>query len=195
MTIEWNKVTWYSKTAAVVLFVGTFFLGFWLGAMKAEKIFIEVPRLVRHVNRVASTDLSASQNLMSGVSENELEAATTTFVGYYSTRFEKYGEEETLYNATCEEFIVKKSNDLSWKSFEEMIEAGNTINKIDPSSGDLLLNIDTDDLDPQLKAKILRSSKFSPIALQFTDKVSQGKGASPCYSFVNIVGIGTTTPK
>lgn len=31
MKIVWNKVTWYSKLIAVVLFVCTFFLGFWLG--------------------------------------------------------------------------------------------------------------------------------------------------------------------
>ena len=31
MHIEWNRVTWYSKLLAVVLFVGTFFLGFYLG--------------------------------------------------------------------------------------------------------------------------------------------------------------------
>jgi hypothetical protein len=36
MTIEWNKVTWYSKLAAVILFVGVFWRGFWLGTMKAE---------------------------------------------------------------------------------------------------------------------------------------------------------------
>ncbi len=46
MTIEWNNVTWYSKIAAVVLFVGTFFLGFWLGTMKTEKVCVEVPRVV-----------------------------------------------------------------------------------------------------------------------------------------------------
>jgi len=31
MKIQWNRVTWYSKAAAVVLFVGTFALAFWLG--------------------------------------------------------------------------------------------------------------------------------------------------------------------
>lgn len=30
--IEWNKVTWYSKLLAVILFVAVFFLGFYLGA-------------------------------------------------------------------------------------------------------------------------------------------------------------------
>ena len=31
MNIEWNKVTWYSKIVAVVLFVGVFCLGLYLG--------------------------------------------------------------------------------------------------------------------------------------------------------------------
>ena len=43
MIIEWNKVTWYSKLAAVIIFVGVFFLGFWLGTQKAEKIYIYIP--------------------------------------------------------------------------------------------------------------------------------------------------------
>lgn len=50
MTIEWNRVTWYSKLAAVIVFVGTFFLGFWLGTMKAEKVYVEVP----HISRVTA---------------------------------------------------------------------------------------------------------------------------------------------
>jgi hypothetical protein len=31
MKIEWNRVTWYSKLLAVVIFVGTFLLAFKLG--------------------------------------------------------------------------------------------------------------------------------------------------------------------
>ncbi len=31
MRIEWNRVTWYSKLTAVVLFVSTFALGGYLG--------------------------------------------------------------------------------------------------------------------------------------------------------------------
>ncbi len=30
--IQWNKVTWYSKLLAVVVFVATFFFAFYLGA-------------------------------------------------------------------------------------------------------------------------------------------------------------------
>ncbi len=41
MTIEWNRVTWYSKLAAVVLFVGTFVLAFWLGtAWEAAQLVV-----------------------------------------------------------------------------------------------------------------------------------------------------------
>lgn len=46
MKIEWNKVTWYSKLAAVVLFVGVFFLGFWLGTMNVEKVYVFVTHIV-----------------------------------------------------------------------------------------------------------------------------------------------------
>lgn len=35
MDIEWNTVTWYSKLAAALLFVGVFVLGFYLGTQYA----------------------------------------------------------------------------------------------------------------------------------------------------------------
>ena len=39
MKIEWNKVTWYSKLLAVVVFVATFILAFKLGmAYEAERV-------------------------------------------------------------------------------------------------------------------------------------------------------------
>lgn len=36
MIIEWNKVTWYSKVLAIILFVLTFYVGFVLGEKSAE---------------------------------------------------------------------------------------------------------------------------------------------------------------
>jgi hypothetical protein len=36
MKIEWNKVTWYSKLAAVILFVAVLFLGIYLGIKLGE---------------------------------------------------------------------------------------------------------------------------------------------------------------
>lgn len=36
MTIEWNKVTWYSKLLAVIIFVATFWIAFYLGEQYRE---------------------------------------------------------------------------------------------------------------------------------------------------------------
>ena len=57
MKIEWNKVTWYSKLAAIIIFVAVFFLGFWLGTQKTEKVYIEVPHVIHR--GVQYTDPSA----------------------------------------------------------------------------------------------------------------------------------------
>ncbi len=46
MNIEWNKVTWYSKLAAVIVFVATFFIAFNLGILW-EKASIENALLAR----------------------------------------------------------------------------------------------------------------------------------------------------
>jgi len=43
MNIEWNKVTWYSKLLAVVLFVLTFYIGFKLGEEKIQVSFLNEP--------------------------------------------------------------------------------------------------------------------------------------------------------
>lgn len=55
MNIEWNKVTWYSKFIAMILFVGVFYLGYWLGVQKAQKIYVIVPHLISHTSASAST--------------------------------------------------------------------------------------------------------------------------------------------
>ena len=60
MTIEWNKVTWYSKIAAVAVFVGTFFLGFWLGTMKAEKVYVEVPQIIHNTKNIPTIPVTSN---------------------------------------------------------------------------------------------------------------------------------------
>ena len=50
MTIEWNKVTWYSKLLAVVVFIATFFLGFWLGTMKVERVLVFIPNPTKNTH-------------------------------------------------------------------------------------------------------------------------------------------------
>ena len=60
MTIELNKVTWYSKIAAVILFVGVFYLGYWLGTQQAVKIYVEVPHVIHR--DVLVSNLSTNQD-------------------------------------------------------------------------------------------------------------------------------------
>jgi len=36
MKIEWNKVTWYSMVLAIIIYVGTFALAYYLGEQRAE---------------------------------------------------------------------------------------------------------------------------------------------------------------
>jgi hypothetical protein len=59
MNIEWNKVTWYSKLLAVVLFVGVFVLAFYLGKETAGLVEPEVvlqPQLTKHNNPTEDKD-------------------------------------------------------------------------------------------------------------------------------------------
>lgn len=50
MTIEWNKVTWYSKAGAAALFIATSLLGLWLGTMKVGVTYVSVsPETRTHI--------------------------------------------------------------------------------------------------------------------------------------------------
>lgn len=63
MNIEWNKVTWYSKIAAVLVFVGTFFLGYCLGTQRVEKAYVEVPQMMQN-----TTDQNEYSSALYGLS-------------------------------------------------------------------------------------------------------------------------------
>ena len=55
MSIEWNKVTWYSKFIAVILFVGIFWLGYVLGnqaGMFAQESLEPNPVVLSDTNEV-----------------------------------------------------------------------------------------------------------------------------------------------
>lgn len=61
MMIEWNRVTWYSKTLAAILFVDVFFFGYWLGTMNTEVQYIETERVVRNIDTPTAPVTSAEQ--------------------------------------------------------------------------------------------------------------------------------------
>ncbi len=51
MKIEWNKVTWYSKLAAVIVFVGAFVLAFWLGGVYRNQYQLEKYQQLQEMQR------------------------------------------------------------------------------------------------------------------------------------------------
>ncbi|MEI6281058.1 MAG: hypothetical protein WCP17_03625 [bacterium] len=53
MYIEWNKVTWYSKVLAIILFVATFCIGFKLGERKA---------IIDDINKNTQTLMNSIEN-------------------------------------------------------------------------------------------------------------------------------------
>jgi hypothetical protein len=63
MDIEWNKVTRYSQALAIVLFVGTFFLGFWLGTMNSKETNVPInsPEFVNNTTEKGDTDISSKE--------------------------------------------------------------------------------------------------------------------------------------
>lgn len=108
MKIEWNKVTWYSKLAAVIVFVGTFVLAFWLGTVSQQ------------------TKVSSGTNIpesLVAVEESDSEAQSTleekNFRGYTDT-----GSSE-LYDISVEEnsgdviFRAKENGEEQTFSFFE----------------------------------------------------------------------------
>lgn len=43
MTIKWKEVTWYSQLLAIILFVGVFALGYWLGQKNTGETVTKEP--------------------------------------------------------------------------------------------------------------------------------------------------------
>ena len=64
MKIEWNKVTWYSKLLAVILFVLTFYIGFGLGKQSNEIILTpkDVPILTTVAKPINTVSYSCAGN-------------------------------------------------------------------------------------------------------------------------------------
>lgn len=99
MLIEWNKVTWYSKLLAVILFVGTFFLGFYFGRIYGLSLSLVNTNLLNDtmnapINYKDATYKIEGQNvtLLNGVAETEIApgSASKLMTRYFGN--EAYGD-------------------------------------------------------------------------------------------------------
>src|ERR1051326_4846374 len=63
MAVQWNKVTWYSKLLAVVLFVAVFYIGFNLGQQKKEITSVKAPEEQSPAKTISPAVTIASENI------------------------------------------------------------------------------------------------------------------------------------
>jgi len=77
MKIEWNKVTWYSKAIAIVIFVATFFVGFGFGSIYQQ---------AQDYSVIYSTFLRSTSNLTEDINyiPNDKIASTTPNANKYN---------------------------------------------------------------------------------------------------------------
>jgi hypothetical protein len=95
MKIEWNKVTWYSKTIALVLFVALPFIGFYYGAQYGQAL-----QAVRGSSQSVSTSTSSgsqASGYFSNTSEWQTDSNNQTFSIAYPLGFTV----EDNYNSTA----------------------------------------------------------------------------------------------
>jgi hypothetical protein len=88
MSIQWNTVTWYSKIIAIILFVATFFLGFWLGTMKVEKVFVEVPHVVNSNGDGRRESILGKEHLSQAIATSSTPNIPSTFCGNDIEKFD-----------------------------------------------------------------------------------------------------------
>jgi hypothetical protein len=108
------------------------------------------------------------------------------FTGYYIKRENVYGVENTGPYA-CDSFIATKGDKIITDYFKNIWQDGNTIN--DFSGGNFEFNLDLSKVSAIDKNKIINSTLNSPIRLTLKKKIEPGRGASPCHSFFEILGI------
>lgn len=90
MNIEWNKVTWYSKVLAVVLFLLTFYIAFRLGfedgklKREEEKVIQPVAALEdgtycfnRHQKKTTKEPYEVSENILLNISGSKVSGVKT----------------------------------------------------------------------------------------------------------------------
>lgn len=87
---------------------------------------------------------------------------------------------------TCDSLLVTGGNKILIDSFKTEIKNGNGLNKID-KNGNLLINIELDDLDTNIKSIIKSSSASNKILLGVIRTTPQPIGVSTCTNLVDIV--------
>ncbi len=77
MNIEWNRVTWYSKVLAILVFGATFFVGFKLGSLYQQaKDYSALPPITLQLTPTSNTAASTSRTSENGTANTAPPTAT-----------------------------------------------------------------------------------------------------------------------
>jgi hypothetical protein len=80
---------------------------------------------------------------------------------------------------TCDTFVILSGNQPIIDYYKELITSGNGINSLD-KNGNLIVNIDIDNLDISKKLTVLNSNQTNPISITLQKNILQGRGAGHC---------------
>ena len=104
--------------------------------------------------------------------------------GYYH----KYESDNFGTLMVCDSLIVTGGSQALIDNFTYLIDEGNSLNKID-KNGNLLVNIKSNELSPIITQKIKSSNINNQIELDVIRKTPEGRGASTCTSFIEILSV------
>jgi len=167
----------------VVIFVGL--AGYFTFIQKPESF---IPNQVTNTTAPNTTSPSPSPTNVVKVSEPESERGVS-IKGYF---FRKNTTDWGDVPVTCDTLVVTSINggDRSLiGEFIQWVKDGNAVNALDEKSGNLILNLDLDELSQTEKQKILSSTPQNTVELKVINTRSDGRGVPACYSFVQILEV------
>ena len=104
-----------------------------------------------------------------------------------------YGEDNPEVPMVCDTLVVTEvtgGEKSLIDEFIEWVEGGNTVDALDEKTGNLILNLDLDNLLQTEIQKIISSTAQNTVELQVIDtRTGYGKEATACHSFVNILKV------
>ena len=152
---------------------------FWLSPSKQEQVWQPVP--------ISETATQLPSTITDAITEES--EAIEIMEGYYIARSGREAGENPDYNYTCDAFVVKSRGPLVDYFLNLYNVVGNTVNRVD-SNGNLVLNLYLNNLSVADISTVKNSDAQRMIKLEVQKTIQGGKGAGPCYSFVNILKVG-----
>lgn len=158
MNIEWNKVTWYSKVVAIILFVVVFYLGFYTG-----KIYEQVKLQIGPEETIATPTAPTGATQGSPVSSPKAATSAKTNTLSYTAAVNAYKDRRIQFDQNC---VVTPNNPVFKNGTAVMLD----------NRSDQKLNIYLDRIQYSLYAYGFKIVTLKSAALPHTITIDCGSG-------------------